>query len=68
MLTAQYFYLDEPVEVHGTNEDSAFLKIDALLVAVPIDELRIDHGKDRHQEINAKNNQAASEVESTQTD
>lgn len=59
MQTAQYFYLDEPVEVHGTNKDSAFLKIDALLVAVPIEKLRIENG--RQEKARVEGNQATGE-------
>lgn len=42
MQTAtKYFYMDEPVEIHGTNDVKALIEVNDLLVAVPIENLDI---------------------------
>lgn len=49
MYTAiEYRYRDVPVEIHGTNDETALIEINAILIAVPIGNLEIDYGKGRH--------------------
>lgn len=62
----EYRYMDVPVEIHGTNDETAWMEIGALLIAVPLEILRSDHGQDRHQESDAQNNQTTVEIGCTE--
>lgn len=42
MYTAiEYRYMDVPVEIHGTNDETALIEINAILIAVPIENLEV---------------------------
>ncbi len=71
MYTAiEYRYMDVPVEIHGTNDETALIEINAILIAVPIENLEVtkeaDHGNGRNTRRKESRKEEAQEVEENQ--